>query len=71
MSQKHLDAPSSISAIGILRLHELIRFAHHLAPLRMTTSQIQLMLSTTIAIPCPPPMHADASPYFFFRRRNS
>jgi hypothetical protein len=34
-------------------------------------SRLQLMLSTTIAIPCPPPMHADASPYFFFRRRNS
>jgi hypothetical protein len=23
------------------------------------------MLSTTIAIPCPPPMHAVASPHFF------
>jgi hypothetical protein len=28
-------------------------------------------LSTTTAIPCPPPMHAVASPYFFFRRRKS
>jgi len=29
------------------------------------------MLSTIIAIPCPPPMQAVASPYFFFRRRSS
>src|SRR5579862_5946425 len=29
------------------------------------------MLSTTIAIPCPPPMQAVASPYFFFRRCSS
>jgi hypothetical protein len=28
-------------------------------------------LSTTIAIPCPPPMQAVANPYFFRRRRNS
>src|ERR1019366_9394890 len=50
------------------------------APLRMTRvfliranpwQRTQLKLSTTIAIPCPPPMHAVASPYFFFRRRNS
>ena len=31
----------------------------------------QFKLSTIIAIPCPPPMQAVASPYFFFRRRNS
>src|SRR3984885_11311158 len=31
----------------------------------------QFKLSTPIAIPCPPPMQAVASPYFFFRRRNS
>ena len=27
--------------------------------------------STTIAIPCPPPMQADATPQRFFRRRSS
>ena len=27
--------------------------------------------STTMAMPCPPPMQAVAKPYFFFRRRNS
>src|SRR6202035_1796203 len=32
---------------------------------------LQFILSTIIAIPCPPPMQAVASPYFFFRRRNS
>src|SRR5215813_10644500 len=31
----------------------------------------ELKLSTTIAMPCPPPMQAVASPYFFFRRRSS
>src|SRR5205823_6879329 len=31
----------------------------------------QFKPSTTIAIPWPPPIHAVASPYFFFRRCNS
>ncbi len=33
--------------------------------------KFQLALSTIIAIPCPPPMHAVANPYFLFRLRNS
>jgi hypothetical protein len=39
--------------------------------LRALGKEIQFILSTIIAIPCPPPMQAVASPYFFFRRRNS
>src|SRR5882724_9739821 len=53
----------------------LLVHSHRKIPLRLQPVRddtiYQFKLSTTIAIPCPPPMHAVARPYFFLRRRNS
>ena len=66
----HVEDPSSVGVPKVTAELQPGTYRYE-AKLSVGDQQIALKLSTTIAIPCPPPMHAVASPYFFFRRRNS